>query len=261
MIKTRWKYFLLILCKTIEPLNVYKFFQGTFLTFDKKKWQYHFPNQGIYFGFLQDLRDREDLRDLPDLRDHQEHREDQERLEDREDQDKLDHQQIICVKKIPLIMEIITFVVIKIEKSPYWIANRIVQLIQSANFGHFVNQNKEGTKGSASWKPKEIMLQRMQILHLGPKIVICPIQGQVCHQERCILGYPNIFGLTVFNFSKKNSNLLFIYVILVVFQKFQKFFFRKIVMSINYATKNMLGDPSEFQLQKYLFFRSTGELW
>ena len=124
-------------------------------------------------------------------------------------------------------MEIITFVAIKIEKIPYRIANKIVHLIQIASFGHFVNQNKEGTKGSASWKPKEIMLQRMQILHLGPKIVICPIQGQVCHQERCILGYPNIFGLTVFNFSKKNSNLLFIYVILVVFQKFQKFFFQK----------------------------------
>ena len=47
-------------------------------------------------------------------------------------------------------MEIITFVAIKIEKIPHWIANRIVQLIQIANFGHFVNQNKEGTKGSAS---------------------------------------------------------------------------------------------------------------
>ena len=169
-------------------------------------------------------------------------------------------------------MEIITSVAIKIEKIPYQIANKIVHLIQIANFGHFVNQNKEGTKGSASWKPKGKMLQKMQILHLGPKIVICLIKGQVCHQE----GIPHSLWTLSIIFSK-NIPIFYLFMLYwlywftfdllqqscnpfmakewltcqissVCWVRIWNCFFRRIVMSINYSTS---GDPSEFQLHKY----------
>ena len=54
------------------------------------------------------------------------------------------------LKKIPLIMEIIIFLAMKIQKSPESIANSRVNLIQIATFGHFVSQFKEGAKGFAT---------------------------------------------------------------------------------------------------------------